>query len=135
MNWITAAIRIAEQASSNPERYRRRQTPYFSGIKNQRVFGPDDIFLSVFEFSQRQDWPEISRDELTKRYSIFCHAIKVPHPHGHAAFGRAFLTKSADDQAIAALQTAVAQAGDTVPANLLTLLRGPVPCGPICRSV
>lgn len=122
-DWISSAIRIAELASSNRDIYPQSQTPYFSGIKNQRVFGPDDIYLSVFEFSQRQDWPDLSLDELTKLYAIFCHAITVPHPHGHAAFGRAFLTKNADAQAIAALQTAVAQAGDAVPANLLTLAR------------
>jgi hypothetical protein len=121
--WIAAAIGIAEGASSDSRVYPQRQTPYFSGIKSQRVFGPDDLYSSVFEFSQRRDWPALPLDELTRLYAIFCHALTVPHPHGHAAFGRAFLTKGADAQAITALQTAVAQAGDAAPANLVTLAR------------
>lgn len=119
--WLNSAICFAEQASSDPDIYQWRQTPYFNGIKNQHVFGPDDIYLSIFEFSQRRDWPEIPLDELIKLYSIFCHAISVLHPRGHAAFGRAFLSVNAYEQAILALQTAVAQAGDAVPTNLQAL--------------
>ena len=119
--WITAAIRITEEATSNPLLYKRRQTPYFSGIEKLRVFGPDDIYGSAFEFTQRQDWPELPLDELTKLYAIFSHTLTVLHPQGHAAFGRAFLSKGAYAKGIAALQTAVAQAGDALPANWMTL--------------
>jgi hypothetical protein len=120
--WIGSAIAIAEKASSVPP-YKRRQTPYFSGIKTQRVFGTDDIYLSTFEFSQRMHWPALHLEELTRLYSIFSRAISAPHPHGHAAFGRAFLSKGAADQAVAALQTAASQAGDAAPEILLSLVR------------
>ncbi len=120
--WIGSAIRIVEKASSVPP-YKRRQTPYFSGIKSQRVFGPDDLYLFTFEFSQREAWPALRLEELTKLYSVFCHAITVPHPHGHAAYGRAFLSKGAAGQAVAALHTAASHGGDAMPEILLSLVR------------
>ena len=120
-DWIASAIRIAEQASSQKP-YPRRQTPYLSGIKSQCVFGPDDIFLSIFYFSVRHDWPEMPLEELTKLYSILRNTITVPHPHAHDAFGRAFLIKGATEQAAAALQTARRRRA-TRWASLLTLAK------------
>jgi len=118
--WITSSIK-------NANRFLRisikGKTPYFSGIRNQLVFGRDDVFLSVLEFSQRKDWPELSIDELNKLYTIFRRKINVPHSRGYAAFGRSFLTKDAHTRAIDALKIAAAQAGGSPSEILVPLIR------------
>jgi tetratricopeptide (TPR) repeat protein len=99
------------------------------------VFGPNDIYLSAFEFSQRLDWSGLSLSELTKLYAVFSRTITISHPHGHAAFGRAFLGKGALDRAITALQTAVEQAGDSAPEHLLSLIRAQFQAGQYDRAL
>ena len=60
---VTGSPRRFESPSSfRPEGFStpRRQTPYFKRHRSQCVFGPDDIFLSIFYFSVQQDSPNVT---------------------------------------------------------------------------
>ena len=127
--WMTKAIAIAMNASSNPALFAVPQTPYFEGVPDLPVFGPEDIFLPVFEFSRRRAWPELTVQQLTRQYARLRGLIGAPHPAAHSAFGAAFASKQAYGQAIEALVMAIAQPGGDTPESLLALAHAQLAAG------
>ena len=81
-HWVAPAIRISQQASSDVSRYQNRQTPVFVGLKELNVLCGDDFYMPLFEFSQRRQWPELTRSQLMKRYRLFRHSIAAASPAG-----------------------------------------------------
>ena len=92
-------------APASPE-----QTPYLVGDRGLVV--PEDWhgqLLRLFEFSQRRNYKALTSAEVERRYAADRKALTVPFPPLHLAYGRAFLAKERHEQAVGALQTALAQ--------------------------
>ena len=133
-HWVAPAIRISQRASSDASRYQNRQTPVFVGLKELSVLGGDDFYLPLFEFSQRRQWPELTRTQMIKRYRFFRHSIAVAHPQANLAFGKAFLSKGDYAAAADALKTAAAQLGHKDHAVLPSLLCAHLGAGDLAQA-
>jgi hypothetical protein len=98
------------------------------------VLGGDDLYLPLFEFSQRSQWPELTRTQIMKRYRFFRHSIAVAHPQANLAFGKAFLSKGDYSAAADALKTAAAQLGRKDQSVLPALLYAHVGAGDLAQA-
>jgi tetratricopeptide (TPR) repeat protein len=85
------------------------QTPLLIGNREQLIFGEEDPYLSLFEFSEGWSRGPSTQERLTERYARVCSKLNAPFPQAHLAFARAFLRKGDYSAAARALATAVSQ--------------------------
>jgi tetratricopeptide (TPR) repeat protein len=88
------------------------QTPLLIGDRDQLVFVPKEIYLTLFDFSKRRNYSVFTIEGLIKTYSRFCTQIKIPFPEVLCSFGRAFLEKHDYYRAIESLSLAIKQRED-----------------------
>jgi uncharacterized caspase-like protein len=88
------------------------QTPLLIGDRDQLVFVPMEIYLTLFDFSKRRNYSAFTIEGLIKNYSRFCTQIKIPLPEVLCSFGRAFLEKRDYHRAIESLSLAIKQRED-----------------------
>jgi uncharacterized caspase-like protein/Flp pilus assembly protein TadD len=105
------------------------QTPVFVGYRSDGPFLPKDLFLRLFEFTQRRTYPAISLDAVRRLYERFCQQVSVSYPQAHLSFGLAFLEKGDGQAATKALKKSLQQADGDHTGTLLSLVRAQLETG------
>jgi tetratricopeptide (TPR) repeat protein len=88
------------------------QTPLLIGDRDQLIFVPKEIYLTLFDFSKRRNYSVFTIEGLIKSYSRFCTQIRIPFPEVLCSFGHAFLEKHDYHHAIESLSLAIKQRED-----------------------
>ncbi|HYU72989.1 MAG TPA: hypothetical protein VEL31_09945 [Ktedonobacteraceae bacterium] len=88
--------------------YNPAQTPQFVGNLDRRLFSNIDEYLDAFDFSQRRNYRSLTLKDVQQKYTRYREKFLSQLPQTHYSFGRAFLEKGSYDEAVDALQRAIA---------------------------